>query len=269
MNIIYVTTFAADMYEASGRHLIESFAAQNTEGFLLACTENMNDIPVSAQHNVAYVPVGEDPFLVRWLKQHEDIIPDHLGGKAKGACLCRGGPFEAHDKRHKMPCIGYWFCRNASRWFRKVVALHKASELFGGGRDTVLIWIDSDCRFTDKVTKPVVQSWFPGRAAVFYHKFDRPVLEAGIVGYRLDAGARKVLDLFFEVYRSDFRSYDRWDDSYVLQKVVFRLRTTVPSVDLATGKGANAAVIPFSPVGRYIEHRKGSHNARHGIGIMT
>ena len=61
----------------------------------------------------AYVPVD---ISGDFLKEQADWIPKHLGGNHHGKCLCPGGPFtNPHDKRHKMPCINHWFCRNASR----------------------------------------------------------------------------------------------------------------------------------------------------------
>jgi hypothetical protein len=91
-------------------------------------------------------------------------------------------------------------------------------------------------------------------------------METGIVGYWLSNSGRKVLDALIARYTSGiFRKDPRWDDSYQTQMAV--IGTKVPAVDLAYKVGDFSQVIPFSPVGEYIEHFKGRHGR--GLGIMS
>jgi hypothetical protein len=161
-------------------------------------------------------------------------------------------------------CVGAWFNRNASRWFRKMAALRAAAEAYKSHSDLCLVWVDADCEFANPVDERVVASWFAG-TAVFYHKSKRPVLEAGVVGYNLAAGAEPILRWMLECYDSgNYRGLVRWDDSYVLQKAIEK-NPDVPVADLASFVGENAQVIPYGPVGPYIVHAKGRHGRVLGI----
>lgn len=272
MDVVWVTSFAKDMYEVSGKPLIDSFVATKTEGTLVVAYERMP--------GGAWLPPGvvghrldEDEHLKAWLKRHADIIPKWLGGRHDGRCRCPGGPYAVHAKnRHALPCVGYWFCRNASRWVRKLPALRAAvghvNRALGGTRDPAVIWLDADCVFQAKVTAQVAQTWFPGDAGVFYHRHKRAVLEAGVVGYRAARGGFDVLGKLWDRYFADadpaFRHDPRWDDCYQLQQAM-AAAPDVAAADLATGSGAHAAVIEFGPLKGYIGHDKGRHGRKLNI----
>ncbi len=161
MNLLWVTSFAVDMFKASGSNLIESFVGSGTEGQLLVCHEGMGEKWQSSSPNVTWKAIDEDPFLLSWLKENADIIPPHLGGSNSGKCTCPKGPFPEDGKGHEPPCICHWMNRNASRWFRKIVALKRACDFRRKDAKKkeawdAVIWIDSDCLFTKRVTeKPV------------------------------------------------------------------------------------------------------------------
>lgn len=263
--VLWVTSFAADMYEASGKQLLTSFYKSVSVGELFVATENLTSLTTKIANNRTHVwDLNTDLFLSDFLAKHSDIIPEALGGSLKEpSCKCEGGPYEPHSKTHKMPCVGHWFNKNFSRWFRKVAALKAAAER----KDVdIMIWIDSDCRFKAKVTEPVVRGWFKNRFACFYLKNKRPVIETGIVGYWMKNQGHKLLSALIERYTSGlFLKDPRWDDSYQTQRALAISRVT--SVDLATNVGDHAAVVPFSPLAQYIEHDKGLHGRK--LGIMT
>jgi hypothetical protein len=268
---LWVTSFAADMYEVSGKGLRQSFLDSGSIGTLVIAHEGLTaeEMSALAAPNVVAFDVGVTAYLQDWLHRNRAYIPVHLGGRGS-VCRCPGGPLLPHDKRHRMPCIGHWFNRNASRWFRKFAAIrHILNSAYFGETplaDRTLIWVDADCRFSRQVTAQTVAQWFPGRAAIFYHKHQRPVLEAGVVGYRLGQGARKVLDEVFRLYDTGrYRREKRWDDSYILQ-VAMKNVPQVTTIDLAVEVGEHAAVIPSSIVGTYLDHFKGKHGR--GLGIM-
>lgn len=169
-----------------------------------------------------------------------------------------------HDKRHKPACVGAWFNRNFSRWFRKIVTLRAALEL--RPRPDVLIWIDADCRFVRRTTTPVISRWFGSMTTgIFYFKSARPVMEAGLVGYNMKVGL-KGLQAFIKRYDSGvFQKDPRWDDSFQLQRVIDS--RVVRAIDLARRVGERAEVVPHSIVAPYIEHSKGRHGR--GLKIMT
>lgn len=274
--VLWVTSFAADMYEPSGKFLIKSFLEKNVTGKLLACLEGAPKDSALIQRGmqngrILGYDLSQDGLLKDWLERNKDIIPQHLGGSHDGQCRCKGGPFDVHSKKHNLPCVGFWFCRNASRWFRKIASLGQALHLSDQGKEfDTFIWIDADCQFLTSIDEKMVSSWFDhGKTDVFYLKHDRPVLEGGVVGYRISQGqsGNAVLDWMGECYiRGTFRGLKRWDDCYVLQKALEKC-PQVSRVDLAWKVGDHSAVVPHSSLGKHIEHSKGRHGRK--LGIMT
>lgn len=267
--VLWVTTCAQDMWAASGVDLATSFGQQGIMGQLLVCIEGRKnkagEWPMFADYND--MNVEDNAFLKTFLKNNADVIPTHLGGEAvEPLCKCAGGPFDPHDKRHKMPCVGHWFNKNAFRWLRKVaaqkIALDRAKEK---GFDT-LIWLDSDCRFKQPVDDNIVAGWFKHTNAMFYLKNTRPILEAGVMGFDLTKGGDSIIEAVYDMYASGtYRKQKRWDDSAIYQWCVDRAKC--PVVDIANSVGAHAAVVPHSPLALFIEHDKGRHGRK--MGIMT
>ncbi len=282
--ILWVTSFDPAIFEASGASLIESFVRTGTVGTLLCCVEGK--IAMAEANNVAVHNLDHDSFLKTWLKKNAGIIPTHLGGIHDGKCRCRGGPFPIHDRRHKQPCVGSWFNRNAARWFRKIAALYKARELALSGGYDMIVWIDADCVFTARVDSRAVEGWFrchlrprpatapnntpPDGVGAFYLKNKRPVIESGIFGINLrpNAHGNSILDAIFERYVSGrFRLDERWDDSFQLQRAI-SVAKGVRAIDLATAVDKeHAEVVQHSPLGPYIKHFKGLHGRT--LGLMT
>lgn len=269
--ILWTTAFASDMFAPSGRPLLESFLAHHVVGDMLVATEGIDKHEISAVAPcLMHYDLDKDTFLSDWLRNNADIIPEHLGGKHHGRCECPGGPFDVHDKRHKMPCVGHWFNRNTSRWFRKIAAQRAALSVAELHNYDVLIWLDADCRFRRAVTADDVNGFFKGQQnAVFYLKNRRPVMEAGVLGFRLRLSGDIAVRAVVENYRSGtFRRLKRWDDSAVYQFVIQGMvRNSIPCVDVAYDVGPNAAVVSHSPLGPFLEHAKGRHGR--GMGIMT
>lgn len=275
MNLHWVTSFAVDMLKDSGKPLVESFVRTQTAGTLFVMAEGVKDLSPLAAPNVLPLPLERSEMLRKFLATEADWIPKHLGGKHHGHCQCPGGPYGPHDKKHTMPCIGQWFCRNASRWFRKQAALQMAGDYVGQTRlakgkpaddaEDVWIWVDADCRFERRIPSLVVRSWFVDQAALFYHRDKRDVLEAGVVGYWPSRGAHKLINWVFECFMSGrWHGLSRWDDCYALQKAMEK-NPDVRCVDIACGVGDNAKVIDFGPVGPWIRHDKGRHGRKLNI----
>lgn len=264
--VLWVTTFARDMFEPSGKPMLESFLNKKVVGDMLVAAEGVSKEAIKAvSPHLHYYDLAADMFLADWLAQHEDVIPQHLGGKHPGICTCPGGPFDPHDKRHTMPCIGHWFNRNASRWFRKIAAQRAALSFAELHNYDVLMWIDADSRFKQRITAETVQSFFKGPThAMFYLKNKRPIMECGAMGFNLRLDGQHLIRDVVECYRTgDFKKMRRWDDSAVYQWFVDR--ATVPCVDIAYGVGEHAAVVSHSPLHPYFEHRKGTHGRKLGI----
>jgi hypothetical protein len=256
VKILWATTFSADMWETSARHLIESYVSTKTPHKLVAYTEGM-DLPDTP--NAEGFRLEDDPVLSRFLLKNADVIPKKLGGNApEPECRCRKGPHRVHDeKKHKLPCVGYWFCKNAFRWLRKVVAANLAAEAHPDY--DVLMWVDADAGFLQHVPPEVVASWFAGKYGCIYLKSRRTAIETGVVGYHLRYGGAAVLQQTLARYVSGrFRRDRRWDDCVQLENGIVAARGVVTK-DLATDVGERNTVIQHSPLGAYLGHDKGLH----------
>lgn len=261
--VLWLSTCGPDMWAASGKKLVDTFVRTKSEGHLALFLEGMTS-PVAANGpRVSYHDMGYDAWLDSWLLKNADIIPTHLGGgHPEPACKCPGGPLDPHAKTHRQPCVGHWFNRNASRWFRKIASLRQAYALLvdpsgKGLQYDAIVWVDSDVTFRRQVTAHNVAGWFHRTKACFYLKHTRPVMEAGVVGYQLPA-AEKLLDAIFARYESGrFRADPRWDDSYQIQLAI--KESKVSAVDIAYGLGPNAGVVTSSAVGPFLAHAKGHH----------
>src|SRR5579872_4138372 len=140
MRTLFVTSFTPGIFEATGLPMVASFLESRTPGTLLVCHEGF---PASAPFEfpgVRTYDLNTDPLLDEWLERNRDIIPDFLGGAAQ-ECDC---PNPAPFARHKSGCHWYWFNKNASKWFRKVVSLAYAARL---DEPEQVVWVDADCVF--------------------------------------------------------------------------------------------------------------------------
>lgn len=257
MSVLWATTFSADMWATSAKHLLDSFVATRTPGKLVAYVEGMDLTPTP---NVEQHRIDSDPFLAAFLRDNAEVIPDYLGGKAKEPlCRCRPKPLDAHSKHHRLPCVGYWFCRNAYRWLRKVRAAQLAHQAHPGHE--LMVWVDSDASFLQTVPPDVVASWFSPNFACAYTKSRRKAIETGVVAYHLGNGGRAIIDAMADRYSSGrFRKDARWDDCVQLERAMAEVK--VPVRDVATDVGPRDTVIQFSPFGPYLGHDKGLHRRK-------
>lgn len=256
--ILWATTFSADLWEHSGKVLLETFHATGTPGLLAAYAEGM-DVPAAA--NVVTYRIDDDPTLKSVTAANRDVIPVALGGTlGSPECGCPGGPLDVHSNRHRLPCPGYWFCKNAIRWFRKPLAAHLACQRYAKEYD-YLMWVDSDASFLQHTPERVVESWFGGpknRVACVYLKSRRTAIETGVFGYNLKYGGPRVAAAVLQRYVSKkFRRDKRWDDCVQLEYGIRDAQQ--PAKDLAKNVGPNNTVIQFSPLGAYLGHNKGHH----------
>lgn len=257
MNILWATTFSADLWEHSGKLLIDSFVATKTPGTLVAYVEGM-DIPKTP--NVIQHRLDDDPFLAKFLETHKEVIPSEMGGKAMfPVCTCKGGPYGPHvAERHKLPCVGYWFCKNAFRWLRKPLSAKYACDRYGDEFD-IMMWVDADASFLKTIPPDVVWSWFRKRYGCIYLKNKRTAIETGVFGYHMKLGGRRIADAVLERYSTGkFRRDQRWDDCVQMELGI--KASKIPALDIATKVGPRNTVIQFSPLAPYLGHDKGRHN---------
>ena len=252
MHVLYVTSFAPDMYYATGAPLLESFMETGSEGsFLVAHEGQLGDVIARSWPTVLRHDLDSSAFLRQWLDQHRDIVPVERGGEAT-PCQCPGRDTE----RHEVGCHWDWYNRNACRWFRKIVALDHALDLEDW---THVVWLDSDCRFLQQVPAATICQVF-GTSSMFYLRgSDRMVIESGIIGFKRDQPGLTLLRHVIDRYRSGlFRQDARWDDGYQFGLTVDE-HPEAPSIDIATRSGDFDYVVPGSALGRHLAHFKGVH----------
>lgn len=259
MPILYVTSFSRDIYEASGSRLLDSFLKSQTKDCMAVFYEDMPAALIRQSHqNLALHDLGASLMLAHWLKTNRDVIPQRLGGDWNG-CECLQA--EAPRETHRIGCPGIWYNRNASRWFRKVVALWEAIHI---APNATVIWLDADCVVKRAIDEYTIESVFD-RAAVFYLKGShREILDSGILGLHLGRGGREFVEATLARYISgEFRQYPRWDDGYQFQ-VTLSNRQDIPSVDLAADT-CGGDVVRNSVLGTYFEHDRGTHRVVHSL----
>lgn len=262
-SVLMATTFAKDMYEVSGKQLLQSFLDHNVEAKLLVCSEGIDIETMPKSDRISYFDITNYPLLTDFLEQNKAVIPTTLGGTRDSRCTCPRGPFPSKSTKHRPKCPAFWFIKNFSRWFRKVVS-QKVGLDFANAHDyTHMFWVDSDCVFQKDISVPEMTSWFKD-ASLLYFKHKRDFIETGLIGYNLKECAASIIQEVLYTYTSgDFQKLARWDDCYAYQKVINRFFGK--ALDAATMTGPNADVINCSPIGKFIKHAKGSHSNEHGV----
>ncbi len=263
----FVTSFGLDMYEASGKGLIESFLKHQPTGQLVVGYEGKFPLSVLQAFGpqIRWHDLFSDSFLPRWLHANRDKIPDYLGGTAP-ECQCPNR--EARHAKHKHGCHWQWMNRNASRWFRKVATLRAAALTHAVPLRVdpaePLVWLDSDTAFVAELPDEFLKQKLTG-VGMFYFRGHRPAVESGILGFDLARGGEVAIAELCRRYVSrDYIKCERWDDGYQIAKMIDtdlnRLHKFRDLVHPTQWKGKTNNVIPTTEIHAYLRHDKGFHS---------
>jgi hypothetical protein len=253
MNILYVTSFAKDMYKSSGKALINSFIHTKQYGDLLVCYENFNFKDDSSKHIYGF-DISKYNYLLKWLENNKDIIPKYLGGTAT---------------QKLMPKAFTPANRKASRWFRKIASLYYALNVFVQDKYDIIVWIDSDCYFKQQLPFEIYSKAFQNNAGVFYHlglkrNIDDKGVESGFIGFYKKNNGFNFLQQLFDTYNTEFRKYNRWDDGYII-KMVINNNINLQNIKVndlifqESNSKYERNVLKLGIFGNYIHHNKGIH----------
>lgn len=248
--ILFVTSFASDMYHSTGKNLIDSFLITHQTSDLLVCHENINNIfNNNNTNNLIYYALETDPFLNGWLKDNLDIIPEDLGGRATPS---------SYPKIYQDDHIGYMNYR-ASRFFRKIASLHYALKTYRDHYDWI-VWIDSDCQFNQVIPTTTFDTlqdffYFMGNKRL---KSPKKGVETGLVGFHKDRGYQVLQEWIDKFTTQTYRNYQRWDDGWVFL-MLLKERNFKNGKDLGKQNDSIDPINAPQPFYRYISHHKGHH----------
>jgi hypothetical protein len=245
--ILYVTSFASDMYNASGKILINSFIKHNTEGNLLICYENFNfnilDHPANENQKLLSYPLHTSKYLNTWLRKNKDIIPVFLGG------ICRNSLILNNE-----------WNRKSSRWFRKIAALEYALTTYRDEYDYI-VWLDSDCKILNNISSKFVIDIFIDNA-VFYHLGSNRIkngmgVESSVIGFnKINEGYDFLNNVILFYSSGEFRKLRRWDDGWIFRTIIENRK--YKTIDIVTKPYKNF-VIEYGAFKGLITHDKGVH----------
>jgi len=251
--LLFATSFGPDMWEATGRRLLQSFYRTQPVGRILVAHEGFKYRPIG-DREVLY-DLDADEFLAKFLEDNRDVIPVHLGGSTV-QCNCKDSHL-MHSKHHITGCHWSWMNRNASRWFRKVATLRHAADM----AHRYVLWVDSDCVLKREVPLHFVVSQLRGKG-FFYFRAHRPAPETGVIGIDMAAGGREFVAALCERYVSrKYLEYERWDDGYIVGTLIDD--KTVGGFDVCRGKQyPRNHIIPLTTWAKFLDHNKGAHGRR-------
>tara|TARA_A100001011_G_scaffold396858_1_gene496120 strand:+ start:4949 stop:5827 length:879 start_codon:yes stop_codon:yes gene_type:complete len=267
MNILYVTTFNKEIFEASGKEMLNSFLKSKTDGnIFLSCegfsfdvknpdhllSKKWRDKLANKNKKILTYNLSKDSFLNSWLEENKDVIPVHMGGEATPeSCPDAFGPGNIR----------------AAGWFRKIATLNAALTKHGKDYDCI-VFVDSDCMFKEKISHEMISDAF-SKYSVFYHLGKLRIqkgmgVESGFVGFKNDEHGYKILETWISKYKNKaFIKYKRWDDGgmlrYVIEEAKFKhCRDLVKNYNSIPGKSKSHA-IERGMFANHVEHYKGLH----------
>jgi hypothetical protein len=263
MLVNYITSFSHKLYETTGKRLVGSYAKWQ--------------INLAKDASLLYQYSEEDglgrrinPEYLNWyLTTFKHLIPPNLGGTA-GGCICatRSKGITAGKINHQPGCHNTLWNRNAYRWFHKVAALKTYIDgLNSSNTPDYLVWLDCDCFFKQTLPNQFIADLCADYDICYLKGTKREAIESGILIFSMDHYKNKwgsdIIQSWFNWYRLKwFLTLPRWDDGYVLTKVI--KDGAYEDKDLVARKATSrpADDCPLTP---YIGHDKGTHVRDHQL----
>jgi len=286
-NILYVTSFNKRLFNLTGKNMLSSFITKQIEGDMLIVYEDgiIHELPTSNTQQFYYHNLNNVPELTKWFQDNKDIIPKQYGGNIED-CKCKiirkkkfvkvkkptkkfkalkittikkiihvkDCPFKAFDANETN------FNQKVLLWFKKIVALHLALQFTN--IYTTIIFVDSDILFKKQITQQLINDTFD-QYDVFghlgeYRKKQQYGVESGFIGFRNQNGTRFLRQLINIYFTNQFKQYRRWDDSFILQKLLEEVKT-IKFKDMVNTQTQSMNVVENGILRNYIRHFKGIH----------
>lgn len=259
-DILFVTSYSKDIYEVSGRRLLESFQVVGQKSPVLVCYEQQRPDGYTRDPYLPY-DLAKDSFLQDWLEDNKDVIPDYLGGTMT-ICKCKDAG-KRHSPYHSKGCYWHWMNRNASRWFRKIASMRHAFQIAETMKPEMIVWLDADSYLIQKMPVTFLEEQLDG-SDIFYFRGHREAAETGVICFRNNERSRAFLAaLCYRYVSKEYQKHHRWDDGYQFTTL------TQPHADYATTRDLvhptkwnlkTNDVVPTTPIKRYLVHAKGRNS---------
>jgi hypothetical protein len=250
--IIFITSSTKKMYEFSGIKLLKSFIKHQQNNKLIYFTENFK---LDIEHdNIIQYDIINYPFLKDWLVKFKHIIPIQFGGiydYTKDKHARKKGLYPQKTKDWNYKC---------SLWFRKIASLHYTKTFYGNYQK--IIWLDNDCIIQKELNKTFIDSLFANTQMFYFLGKKRKSMdfgvEAGFIGWKKCNQELCFLQKLFEFYiNGDFIKEKRWDDGYVIKRLL-ELHFINYGNDISKGSKL-INVMEVSYITEFIIHKKGVH----------
>ena len=126
-----------------------------------------------------------------------------------------------------------------------------------------IIWVDCDCYFTNTLDRQLWIKTFEDYAIIYHHGKAREKkdsgFETGLLGFQLETGGKKLFNRIVDCYETKtYRKYSRWDDGYIIKRIIFDNRQ-IPTLNLTPESKVSNVLSKDSPFSDYIQHDKGKH----------
>lgn len=253
MLVNYITSFSHKLYEATGKDLVASYAK-----WQIRLAENASILHQYSEEDGLGRRINPE-YLDWYLNTFKHLIPPNLCGTAKG-CICGTHPNGIIRGKivHKPGCHNTLWNRNAYRWFHKVAALK--TYIDGLNSDTTpdyLVWLDCDCFFKKTLPNQFIVDLCEKHDICYMKGTKREAIESGILIFNFKKFGQDIVQSWFNWYRlSWFLKEHRWDDGYILTKIVSDGLYKTKDLVAKKALGRPADDCPLTP---YIGHNKGTH----------
>lgn len=253
--IIYFTTCNQKLYDVSCKYLIASFILHCKHNEKLYIFHENVNIEIT-NTNVIYIDVSDNELYTTWFTKYKDIIPSKYGGTANiesDSRLTYGKAVKWNQKT----CL----------WFWKIVSLHEILKYISETTH-FLVFLDADTEFKSTFDESFYENILQSKCSIGYHlgKFRRAVdhkmcagIESGILVFKNDINSKNFINDLVDTYLSgNFLNYVRWDDGYVIRKLIETEKHESHCYDF-TRKSTIKNVVSEGPFKRKIVHHIGKH----------
>jgi len=268
---LYTICVNQDILRKTGHECIRSFFNEGIEGDLLVAYEGGDPIKSeilalatsveSAKSRLLLVhDLDKNEILNKVLEENKDVIPEDYGGS--NAEMNRGNLPES-----ALIALGAkkYFKYRASKWWRVFATLDAAAKQ---PDYEYVIQIDADVAFVKPITQDKIDLEMEDNAILYHEGPHRQgKVEDGVQGLGVETsftvyskahgGYDIIYKLMDKLVSKDFKNYDRWDDSFLLGKIVneevdFKCR------DASEGdETKNTDVVDRGPFKEHVRHFKG------------